>query len=545
MPMIDLKERVATMLRRISAFEAAYETTTVGQMIARGARDHGARVAIEFFERGQRATYEEVDRGSTRCANALRAAGVRKGDRIGVMLPNRLEFPLVWFACAKLGAVLVAINMRYTPREIEFVLTDTQASFAIVDESVWPVFSAMKPWPKGLARERVFLVGDGSSSGAEALDGLVAGASDAEVEADVQPDDVLNIQYTSGTTGFPKGCMLTHDFWGIATATQAFRLREPFLRHMCWSPLFYANGTTHLLSAWRGGATLYMPENPSSTRFVEWLKAYQIEWVSFPQVVARQPATPADSGTCLKQINFNMWEPSTIGMFRDRFGAVLGHGFFGMTEIGFATIMPNDTTEMADDGSCGLCAPFRELKLINDDGSPTPIGHAGELWVKGRGIMKGYWNRPEVNAELFNGEWFNTGDLMRRDERGFYWYAGRKKDMIRRSNENIAAQEVEAIIREIPEIAEVAAVPVRDLDRGEEVKIWVQLKNGVDRASVPVERILDHARTRLAPFKVPRYITFIDEMPRTDTSYKVLKRQLMDVSDPLSNTYDSQERRWH
>lgn len=545
--MAELKERVAQSIDRMKLFEAAYETTTVAQIIAAGARAHGPRaVAIDFFERGQRATYEEVDRGSTRYANMLRTAGIRKGDRIGIMLPNRLEYALVWFACAKLGAVAVPINMRYTPREIEFVMADTLAKFAVVDESVWPTFSAMEPWPKELAPQNVFVVGSGSTSEAVRLRELLATASDATVEEDVQPDDLLNIQYTSGTTGFPKGCMLTHEYWSLVSAIQESRLKEPASRHLCWSPLFYADGEMHLLTAWRSGATLYLAEKLSSTRFVDWLKTHCIEWVSFPELVARQSASPDDAATCLKQVHMGgAWQRSSIDVFRDRFGVVPGHGFFGMTETGFGTVMPNDIVEMVEAGSCGLSAPFRELKLMNEQGLPTPIGEAGELWIRGRGMMKGYWNRPEVNAELFEGEWFKTGDLLRRDELGFFWFVGRTKDMIRRSNENIAAREVEAVIREIPEVADVAAVPVKDLNRGEEVKIWVQLRDGLGRADVSVEQILEHARSRLAGFKVPRYITFIHELPRLNTSHKVIKRELTNVSDPLADTYDSEKKVWN
>lgn len=381
---------------------------------------------------------------------------------------------------------------------------------------------------------------------ATALSLVLENASEAAIEENVEPDDVFNIQYTSGTTGFPKGCVLTHDFWGIVSAVQADRMLERYQRHLCWAPLTYADGMIHLLSACRHGATLYMPERLSATRFIEWLKAYQIEWVSVPELVARQPGTPLDRQTCLKQYQFGggTWNASSVINFRKRF-PVCGNGFYGLTETGYATLPPNDSNEMAELGSSGLCAPFRELKLVDDAGAEAPAGQVGELWIRGRGMFKGYWNRPDANAELFEADWFKSGDFLRRDELGFYYYAGRKKDMIRRSNENIAAREVETVICELPEVAAVAAVPVRDADRGEEVKIWVELKQGVDRAALPVERILDHARSRLAAFKVPRYVTFNESLPRVISNpNKVSKRELMDVADPLANTFDSTQGRW-
>ncbi|MDF3084391.1 AMP-binding enzyme [Burkholderia sola] len=160
-------------------------------------------------------------------------------------------------------------------------------------------------------------------------------------------------------------------------------------------------------------------------------------------------------------------------------------------------------------------------------------------------MFKGYWNRPDANDALFNEGWFKTGDLLRCDEFGFHYFVGRKKDMIRRSNENIAAREVEAVVCEIPEIAAAAAVAVHDVERGEEVKVWVELKQGIDREAVPVQRILDHARLRLAAFKVPRYVAYSDALPRVVSNpNKVNKRELTDVENPLANTYDSNVGYW-
>lgn len=539
----QLRERVLNALCKIEALETTYDTITIGQLVSMRARTHGSTTAVDVFERGERATYSEMDRLSNKYAHALRAFGVRKSDRIGVMLPNRIEFPILWFAIAKLGAVMVPINTRYTPREIEYVLSDTQAKFAIVDGSVWSVVSAMKPWPQDLVKERVILIGQPSHGAATTLDGLLKGVDDSLVEDDIRPDDLLNIQYTSGTTGFPKGCMLTHDYWGVIR--KACWDMQPYERYLSAQPFFYIDPQWHLLNSYRQGGTLYLAPQLSSTRFIGWVKRYGIEWCPFPELIGREAeaADEEDGGTCLKQTMNGGWSPDLVRRFRKRFRARTQDAY-GMTEIGFATLMPSEFEELADSGSVGIRAPFRELRLMNGDGSPTPVGDVGELWVRGRGIFGGYWNKPETNAALFEGEWFKTGDLLRCDELGFYWLVGRTKDMIRRSSENIAAREVEAVIREIPEIADVAAVPVRDVKRGEEVKIYVELREGVTPDNLVVARILEHARAHLAVFKVPRYIAFTPALPRTSSSNKVLKRELMAASDPLAGTYDTEEKRW-
>ncbi|MFB6453392.1 class I adenylate-forming enzyme family protein [Bradyrhizobium tunisiense] len=531
------------MLRKIDALESAYETITIGQLVSRRARTHGSIIAIDVFDRGDRATYSEMDRLSNKYAHALRAFGVRKGDRIGVMLPNRIEFPILWFAIAKLGAVMVPINMRYTPREIEYVLSDTQAKFAVVDESAWSVFSAMKPWPQALANERAILVGEPSDVTATVLHELLESVEDSPVEEEIRPDDVLNIQYTSGTTGFPKGCMLTHDYWGVSSY-QGGCWEQPYQRYLSAQPFFYIDPPGHLLKSYRQGGTLYLAPQLSSTRFIGWLKQHRIEWCQFPELIARQAeAADEDGATYLKQTLNWGWSPATVRQFRKRF-RVRTQDAYGMTEIGFGTRMTNELDELADSGSVGIRAPFRALRLMNEDGSRTPVGDVGELWVSGRGIFKGYWNKPEANAALFEGGWFKTGDLMRHDELGFHWLVGRTKDMIRRSSENIAAREVEAVIREIPEIADVAAVPVPDVKRGEEVKIYLELREGVTPDNLTVERILVHARAHLAAFKVPRYIAFTSALPRGTSSNKVLKRELMAVRDPFGGAYDTEEKRW-
>jgi len=540
----QLRERVENLMGKIEALESAYETMTIGQLVSRRAITHGSTTAIDVFERGERATYSEMDEFSNKYACALRVFGIRKGDRIGVMLSNRLEFPILWFAIAKLGADMVSINMRYTPREIEFILSDAQAKFAIVDESAWSVFSGMTPWPAYLTKERAIVVGQPAGKVATTLDALLKGIDSSLVDEDIRPHDLLNIQYTSGTTGFPKGCMLTHDYWSVFSYQAAAWDEQQYQRFLSGQPFFYVDGPWHLLQTYRQGGTHYLAPRLSSTRFVGWLKQHCIEWCQFPELVARQAeATDEDGVTCLKQILNWGWGPDTVRRFRKRF-RVRTQEAYGMTEIGFGTRMANEFDELADSGSVGIRAPFRELRLMNEDGSLTPVGEIGELWVRGRGMFSGYWKNPEANVALFEGEWFKTGDLMHCDELGFHWLVGRTKDMIRRSSENIAAREVESIIRELPEIADVAAVPVRDEKRGEEVKIYVELRQGVAPDDLAVKRILEHARARLAVFKVPRYIAFSPALPRTTSSNKVLKRELMAVADPLAGAYDAGERRW-
>lgn len=543
----DIRDRVARALSKTVALESTYAPATVGQIVSRQARTHGSRIAIDIFERDERATYAEVDSRSNQYAHALRAFGVRKGDRIGVMLPNRIEFPILWFAIAKLGAVIVPLNTSYTPRELEHVLDDTQAKFTVVDESVSSTFWAMDPWPPHLMKERVILVGQAPSSvAAITLEALTAGVGDSSVESDVDPEDLLNIQYTSGTTGFPKGCMLTHDYWSVTSCVFANFDHEVYQRSLSWSPLFYTFGQMELMKSYRQGATLFIAQKLSSTRFLSWVRKYQIEYCDLPALIALQLEADDAAALCLKQVGQSPgWDLATIDHFRERCDA-FGHNPYAMTEIGWGTQAPRELKDVEGfAGSVGIRAPFRELQLVTKDGRPAAVGEVGELWVRGRGIFKGYWMRPEANIESFHDGWFKTGDLLRRDELGLYAFVGRAKEVIRRSGESISAREVETVVSELPEVAAAAAVPVPDPKRGEEVKVCVELTEGLTPNDTLVQRIVEHLASRLASFKVPRYITFVSSLPRTASSNKVLKRELTNVSDPLAGAYDREEARWH
>lgn len=538
--------KVAAERARSRALEARYVVTTIGAFLASRAAELADKPLLDVFERGETATYAEADRRANRIANALAALGVAKGDRVAVMSPNRVDYPLIWFALAKLGAVHVPVNTRYTPREIAYVCNDAGVSLAIVDRALVDVFLAMEGRPAGLPDERVLVLDGEPPAGSRDYAALVAAASESSLpDRGVAPDDLMNIQYTSGTTGFPKGCMLTHDYWMLTGQTAFFWDAEPAERLLTAQPFFYMDPQWQLIKTLVAGGTLFIAPQLSSTRYIGWLKRTRADWCQFPLLMTRQPEAPDDGATALRQTATFGWDPETCRMFARRFKAIAREGF-GMTEIGLATWMPVALEEMADSASVGLDAPFRETTIRDDAGRPVAPGERGELWVRGRSIFKGYWNRPDANAESFRAAedgglpWFRTGDLFEADAHGFLWLVGRLKDMIRRSSENIAAREVEAVVREMPEVEDCAAVPVPDLKRGEEVKIYVQLKDGIARDAVPPEAILAHCRQRLAAFKVPRFYAYVESFPRT-VSNKIEKRNLVaGVADLTVDAWDSE-----
>ncbi len=530
---------------RTREVESRFEPMTIGELVTERCRTLGDAPAIDVFDRGERATYREVELLSNRIGNALRAVGVEKGERVGVMLPNRLAYPLTWFALAKIGAIHVPVNTRYTPREIDYVLRDSDATALVIDAQFLEAFRALDPRPPGLADARVIVVDGTPPAGMRSFEKLTAAASDAScLDRSLTPGDLVNIQYTSGTTGFPKGCMQPHEYWVLMSWVMSQWSPKPLGRHFTAQPFFYMDPQWQILKAFRHGGTLFMAPQLSASRFIGWLKEHRIEWCQFPELATRQPEAPDDARTALKEVLGLGWGRDSYRAFRRRFGVTPRDGF-GMTEVGLATWTLPEVEQMYDACSVGLDAPFRETSIRDEAGAPVPPGEVGELWIRGRAMFKGYWNKAEANADAFReGGWFRTGDLFRADEQGFLWLVGRLKDMIRRSAENIAAREVEAIVRELPEVEDCAAVPVPDPRRGEEVKIYVQLKEGLPRERLPVTEIHRHCSARLAKFKVPRYYAYVERFPRT-SSNKIEKRNLVaGVADLRAGAWDAEEMVW-
>ena len=515
---------------RIEAAEATFLTTSIGSFMAGRCSAMPGITLLDVFERGETITYAEAERRTNRIGHALLHLGIGRGDRVAVMLPNRVDYPLIWLALAKIGAVHVPVNTRYTPREVAYLLENSGTKLAITEAGFLEVFPAPGP---------VVLDIDGAFQAA-----VEAAADTPCLDPAVGPDDLMNIQYTSGTTGFPKGCRLSHDYWMVLAQSALVWDATTPKRLLTAQPFFYMDPQWHLLKAMLAGGTLVMAPGLSSSRFIGWVKQHRIEWCQFPILMTRQPPAPDDAHTALRQVATFGWDGETARSFQRRFGVPAREGF-GMTEIGLGTFMPAGLDAMSESASVGIAGPFRETTIRDEHGQRVPPGTRGELWVRGRSIFGGYWNRPDADADAFRPAedrgppWFRTGDLFEADAEGFHWLVGRLKDMIRRSSENIAAREVEAVVRELDAVEDCAAVPVPDAMRGEEVKIYVQLKDGVARSALSPEAIVAHCRTRLAAFKVPRFVAYRDEFPRT-VSNKIEKRILIQgVDDLRADSWDA------
>lgn len=519
---------------------------TLGALTRECARRFGPRTLAVWFEDDARMTYQELDESADRLASSLLAIGVRKGTHVAVMLPNVPAFPVTWVALGRIGAVMVPVNTSYTSEEVHFVVNDSDAQFMIIDESLLPVFAGMESKPPLMADARVIVHGS-EIAGHLHWQALAAdGTAPFEAPSTIGRDDLLNIQYTSGTTGFPKGCMLSHDYWMvIGDYATGFRKDWSDVENvLIWAPFYYMDPMWQLIMAMRLGATAYIARRLSLRRFYGWLKEYRINYCVFPEPAlnAREPSA-LDRELSLKYVSIAGWRAEARDEVRKRF-QVVARELYGMTEIGGACVVPESADEMALKVTCGVAVPFRELKIVDQAGEEVAAGERGELLVAGRALFWGYYKRPVANAESFRGRWFRTGDIFYRDEGGFYYIVGRIKDMIKRSGENISAREVEAVLRAMEGIDEAAAVPVPDPHRREEVKVYLLLKEGVTPQQCPPEAVIEHCRKRLAPFKVPRYIAYVTEFPRT-ASRKVQKQKLIaETPDLTVGSWDREKGTW-
>jgi acyl-CoA synthetase (AMP-forming)/AMP-acid ligase II len=538
-----LSQKVPPYAERRAKIEAEPLPENLGALLDEAATEAPDTVVLNFFEDGDIQTYRELQERVNRLANGMLAQGIRKGSHVGVMIPNNAAFPVSWLAIARIGAVMIPINIAYTGRELEYVLETGDADYLFLDESCLPILADVPGAPAAVAPDRVFVRGL-EKGGYGSWEALSEGQSaQIRLVKPVHRDDLLNIQFTSGTTGFPKGCMLTQDYWLLIGKQAAFRDGRVYKRILASTPFFYMDPQWGLIMAMYHRATLLVARRQSGSRFMRWVREHKIQFGLLPEVVYKQPATPEDGENEVIRMNIYGVSSNLHAAIEDRFNLVAREAY-GMTEIGSGLSMPIEAEDMVGSGSCGIPAPFREVRIADPEGNPIPQGEVGELLVRGRSILQGYYKNPEATADVFHGDWFRTGDLFQQDEKGYFRIVGRVKDMIRRAGENISAREVEAVIVAMPEVAEVAALPVKDETRGEEIKVCIVLKSDAGPADVVLPKIVRHCQDNLASFKVPRYYAFPKMLPR-NASDKVAKAQLIAESADLRvGSFDRIEDRW-
>lgn len=517
---------------------------TLGHLLRQRTSTHGGR---EFLRcEGRSMSFAETDRRSDQVAAWLKTLGVARGDRVAVMMPNGLEFPVCWLGIGKAGAIMVPVNVQYQARDLVYTLADSGASLALVaPHLVEAVETARAQCP---ALRRVVAVpsdtmaGDTSGELQLVLDSMPTGGV-----IDAGHDDLFNIQYTSGTTGDPKGCMLTHEYWVLLGQRAAhFARMQADDVALTAQPFYYMDPQWNVAMCLVAGATLVILPRFSATTF--W-KSVRDSGATFfyvlgtmPVFLLKQPPDPlVDRTHRVRFVACSGIVPSLHADIEERWG-VPWREVFGMTETGADLMVPVEESQSVGTGWMGRPIDGKEACIMDDTGKALGDNEPGELCVRGRGLMRGYWNRPEATAERLRGGWLHTGDLVVREASGHYRMVGRLKDMIRRGGENISAAEVEGVLAEHPAVRAAAVVPVPDELRGEEVKAFVQLQ---EPSTPPApDQLLAFVRERLALFKSPRFIEFVDEFPRTPSERIEKHKLLAGRSDQRRGAWDASTGAW-
>jgi len=481
-----------------------------------------------IFDPGDRFTFAEVDRLTDGYALALRDRGVRAGDRVAVLLGNEPAFPLTWLALSRLGATMVPVNIKYQTADAEHVLRACAASAIVAAERFSPLLDRLPPDLPALGR--VLPAPDIAAAAAETASAPARDPARTAGLADPDPAGTANVQFTSGTTGRPKGCLLPHRYWTILAASLVTEF--PFLseRDVLFTaqPFHYIDPQWNVAAALLSGATLVIADGFHPSSFWARVREHKVTYFyclgAMPVLLLRMPADPADREHSVRAVQCSAIPPALHQSLEERWG-VPWYEAFGMTETGAdLRVTALDHDELVGTGCLGGPAGHRSVQIVAGDGRPVPAGQTGEITLAGPGMMDGYDADPQATARVLRDGWFHTGDLGWMDAAGRVYHAGRLKDMIRRSGENIAAREVEEILLTHPGVRLVAVSGVPDAIRGEEVKAWYVAAAGTGPAE-----LAQYCRERLAAFKVPRFWQAAADLPRTD-SERVAKSRLGDLT---------------
>lgn len=484
----------------------------------------------------ERYTYAEMNEKVNRMAYSLAKMAVQKGDRVGILLWNCTEWVVLYFAIAKLGAIVVPINFMLKPSEIEFVVNDSWCNYIIVDRDLSQLINPIK---SHLKQVKDYIVVHGQIDGYLEYDSLIEEGKSIEPQVDVRREDIFTIQYTSGTTGHPKGATHTHE--GIILGNLFPQIcdfeitsREVFLcvASFCWVTAFQ-----HLtLPIWiAGGTVIVMPsvgvKADEILRVIE--KERTTSVILLPTILRRvldSPNVAKFDISCLNRITSGA-EPLSISLrqkLRNLFPKVHLIFCYGISEGPTVAAYLDKEFEFSKMGSVGRPTTGNLIRLLNESGEEAEIESIGEICIRGPAVMKEYWNNPEETAKALKGGWLHTGDLGRLDKDGFLYIVGRKKDMIISGALKVYSAEIEEVICKDPRVAEAAVIGISDDKWGEVGEAIVVLKPG---ETVTKEEMIKLCTDSLANYKVPKYFKFTYEsLPKT-SSGKVRKFELRDKNE--------------
>ena len=513
----------------------------IRDMLEKQAEKYSNKIFLYFDD--QKITYRDLDLTVNRVANAFRRMGIKKGDRVAMMLPNCPEFLYTWMGLNKIGAVEVPINIGFTGKEVSYILQHSEALGLVIHQDYYPILEKVRREEVPSLREVIFC-GEGIPPSGAVPFSVMLDEESALVKVDISEDDPAVCIYTSGTTDRPKGVLNSHKSWVLTGEAYAFTVGiTSDDRVMTSNPLSHANAQVYsTMGSLAVGASLILLKRFSSSQILEQARHYQASKLILVQAVTpwvwNRPRREDDGDNPIKTLVAGNVPTEIYHDFEERFRLKI-QTIYSLTEAVFAVMGPREGTQPRKPGGIGVAmehpdpAIKNEIRIIDESGKEVPRGEQGEIVIRNPATMIGYFKDPEKTAETKKDGWIYTGDIGYQDKEGYFVFVGRKKEVIRRRGELISPNEIESVINSHPSVQESAVIGVPSgLGSGEEeVKAYVLLKP--DQTTTPQE-LLSWCKGKLAEFKIPRFLEFRTDFPRSAIGRikkNLLKAEKQDLTD--------------
>lgn len=504
-----------------------YPIPLPNELFNRNAKSHPDKPFLIYQD--EKLSYQECNSLARRLANGLLRLGVKKGDRVTLMMPNIPQYPLILLACYKIGAIAVPTNPQFTVHELTGQFKDSGTETVAVRASF--ADKVIKIRNAGSTRvKRIIIVPDpGAGSNLESMpetygfDTLLAESADLEPDIVVEPEDLAVLQYTGGTTGIPKGCMITHANMAVAAKQVGIwygaGIPSGQIRTLATIPLYHSYGRACNidLSLFSAG-TIVLVTQPTTDNILAAINQHQPNiWAAVPAMIhgiINHPDTGKSKIRSVKEV-LSGGSPLALEIlrkFEELSGAPIIEGF-GLSEVPYG-IAYNPVNGVHKPGSVGVPMPNVDVRIVDvETGTKDmPAGEPGEMIFKTPQAVSGYWNNPEETACVLRDGWLYTGDIGYMDEDGYIFIVDRKKDVLLCSGFNVYPREIDEVLYTNPKVLEACTIGVPDEKRGETVKSYVILKPG---ESATEQELITYCRERLAPYKAPKILEFIGQLPRT------------------------------
>lgn len=477
-------------------------------------------VALQCGDSGRAFTYSEFYGKAQDLAERLRRQfGIGRGDRVACLAQNELEYIVLFYATQRLGALLVPVNFRFTTSELQHICADSGAKLLIVQQSLWhiaePLKDSVRLW---------------NFDGPESLVEHLIEPQGAQVPFDADFEDPCMILYTSGTTGFPKGALISHRmiFWNSVNTGLRLNLTQNDVV-LTFLPLFHTGGWNVLTTpCLHRGAKIVLLKKFDADLILNLCESEKVTVLfGVPTTMDFLKRSPVFKAVDLSSVRYAIvgGEPMPVELIREweERGIPVRQGY-GLTEFGPNVFSLNQEDSRRKMGSIGFPNFYIDARVVDDSGRDVDDFKVGELWLRGPVMMSGYWNNAKATSETMQDGWLKTGDLVMRDNEGYFFVMGRKKEMFISGGENVYPAEVEKVLRLIPGVREAAVIGVKHLRWGEAGKAFVSLED--NSTAIDEDALRAHCEKRLAKFKVPAEFVILPDLPKTESG-KISKKLLM------------------